>query len=72
MPHQPASQPAGAKVWAETILDMYKNIPRINRLEEIRTANYDIYETVKQLENIYTKAVNEEKQNENITYYSGL
>lgn len=52
---------AGAKVWAETILDMYKNIPRINRLEEIRTANYDIYETVKQLENIYTKAVNEEK-----------
>ena len=51
---------------------MYKNIPRINRLEEIRTANYDIYETVKQLENIYTKAVNEEKQNENITYYSGL
>ena len=52
---------AGAKVWAETLLDMYKNIPRINRLEEIRTANYDIYETVKQLENIYTKAVNEEK-----------
>ena len=45
----------------EAIVDMYKNIPRINRLEEIRTANYDIYETVKQLENIYTKAVNEEK-----------
>ena len=52
---------AGASKWAETIVDMYRNIPRINRLDEIKKANYDIHETVKQLENIYMKAVHEGK-----------